>query len=121
MNDLAKNLLLWVVILVVLLMAFQSFTNRNTVQKQLVYSEFLDQAKNGQIETATIEGQNIEGQLKGGDKYKVISPETSNDKMIGTLLDNKVKISGALPKETPFIMSVLLSFGPILLLIGVWI
>ncbi len=121
MNDLAKNLLLWVVILVVLMMAFQSFNGRNAIQKQLVYSEFLEQAKNGQIETATIEGQNIEGQMKGGDKYKVISPETNNQAMIGTLLENKVKVNGALPKETPFIMNILLSFGPILLLIGVWI
>ncbi len=121
MNDLAKNFLLWAAIAVILLMAFQGFSGRSGVQKPLAYSEFLDQVKSGQIETATIEGQNIEGRLKGGDKYKAITPETNNQLMIGTLLENKVKVDGALPKETPFIAQLLYSFGPILLLIGVWI
>ena len=121
MNDLTKNLLLWLVILVVLVSAFQSFSTRSGAPPKLAYSEFLEQVKSGQVESAKIEGQNIEGKLKSGQSFTVISPETLNSGMIKDLIDNKVKFDGALPKETPLFMQILFSFGPILLLIGVWI
>jgi len=121
LNDLTKNLLLWLVILVVLVSAFQSFSTRSGAPPKLAYSEFLEQVKSGQVESAKIEGQNIEGKLKSGQGFTVISPETLNNGMIKDLIDNKVKFDGALPKETPFFTQILFSFGPILLLIGVWI
>ena len=121
LNDLTKNLLLWLVILVVLVSAFQSFSTRSGAPPKLAYSEFLEQVKSGQVESAKIEGQNIEGKLKSGQSFTVISPETLNSGMIKDLIDNKVKFDGALPKETPLFMQILFSFGPILLLIGVWI
>ena len=121
MNDLTKNLLLWLVILVVLVSAFQSFSARSGAPPKLLYSEFLEQVKSGQVESAKIEGQNIEGKLKSGQSFTVVSPETLNSGMIKDLIDNKVKFDGSLPKETPLFMQLLFSFGPILLLIGVWI
>lgn len=121
MNDLAKNLMLWLVILVVLVLAFQSFSSRNGAPPKLAYSEFLEQVKGGQVDTAEIEGQNIRGKLKSGQPFTSTSPETINSGLIKDLIDNKVKFDGALPKETPLIMQILFSFGPILLLIGVWI
>ena len=121
MNDLAKNLLLWLVIAVVLVSAFQSFSSRNGVQAKLAYSDFLEQVKSGAVDSAEIEGQNIRGKLKSGQSFSSVSPETINSGLIKDLIDNKVKFDGALPKETPLLMQILLSFGPILLLIGVWI
>ncbi|WP_292999912.1 ATP-dependent zinc metalloprotease FtsH [Nevskia sp.] len=121
MNDLAKNLMLWLVILVVLVLAFQSFSSRNGAPPKLAYSEFLEQVKGGQVDTAEIEGQNIRGKLKSGQPFTSTSPETINSGLIKDLIDNKVKFDGALPKETPLVMQILFSFGPILLLIGVWI
>ena len=121
MNDLAKNLMLWLVILVVLVLAFQSFSSRNGAPPKLAYSEFLEQVKGGQVDTAEIEGQNIRGKLKSGQPFTSTSPETINSGLIKDLIDNKVKFDGALPKETPLIMQILFSFGPILLLIGVWV
>jgi len=121
LNDLAKNLMLWLVILVVLVLAFQSFSSRNGAPPKLAYSEFLEQVKGGQVDTAEIEGQNIRGKLKSGQPFTSTSPETINSGLIKDLIDNKVKFDGALPKETPLIMQILFSFGPILLLIGVWI
>jgi len=121
LNDLAKNLLLWLVIAVVLVSAFQSFSSRNGVQAKLAYSDFLEQVKSGAVESAEIEGQNIRGKLKSGQSFASVSPETDNRAMVGILIDNKVKFDGAVPKETPMLMQILLSFGPILLLIGVWI
>lgn len=121
MNDLAKNLLLWLVIAVVLVSAFQSFSSRNGAQAKLAYSDFLEQVKSGAVDSAEIEGQNIRGRLKSGQSFATVSPETDNRAMVGILIDNKVKFDGAVPKETPMLMQILLSFGPILLLIGVWI
>jgi cell division protease FtsH len=121
LNDLAKNLLLWLVIAVVLVSAFQSFSSRNGVQAKLAYSDFLEQVKSGAVDTAEIEGQNIRGKLKSGQSFSSVSPETVNSGLIKDLIDNKVKFDGAVPKETPMLMQILLSFGPILLLIGVWI
>ena len=121
MNDLAKNLLLWVVILIVLMTVFNSFSERTAGQPALNYSQFLEQARSGQIETVAIEGQNIRGQLKSGQPFSVYSPETDNSAMIGTLIEHDVKIVGEPPKGTPLLLTLLINSFPILLLIAVWV
>ncbi len=121
MNDLAKNLLLWVVILVVLMSVFQSFSSRGQAQSALPYSEFINQVKGGNVAEVAIEGQTIHGELKGGTKFTTISPENNNGPMIGTLLDHNVKVDGELPKETPWPLQLLFNAFPILLLIAVWV
>ncbi len=121
MNDLAKNLLLWVVILVVLMSVFQSFSSRSRAQPELAYSEFMSQVKDGNVAEVTIDGQVIRGEMKGGSSFIAISPETDNSAMVGSLLDNKVKFSGQLPKETPILLQLLFNAFPILLLIAVWV
>jgi len=121
LNDLAKNLLLWVVLLVVLLSAFQSFSGHSTTETPLAYSDFMEQAKQGNVDEVVIEGEHLSGQLKTGQRFLTISPENDNRAMIGTLLDNKVKVKGELPKETPLILQLLISAFPILILIGFWV
>ncbi|SEQ69093.1 membrane protease FtsH catalytic subunit [Solimonas aquatica] len=121
MNDLAKNLLLWVVILVVLMSVFQSFSSRSRAHPELAYSEFMGQVKEGNVAEVTIDGQMIRGEMKGGSPFVTISPETDNSAMVGALLDNKVKFSGELPKETPLLLQLLFNAFPILLLIAVWV
>jgi cell division protease FtsH len=121
LNDLAKNLLLWVVILVVLMSVFQSFSGRSQSQSALEYSEFLNQVKSGNVSEVKIEGQQIHGELKGGTHFNTISPETDNRSMIGTLIDHNVKFDGELPKETPWPLQLLFNAFPILLLIAVWV
>ena len=121
MNDLAKNLLLWVVILVVLMTVFQSFSGRRGGDQPLAYSDFLEQVKQGNVDTVKIEDQNITGVLKGGSKFSTYSPETDNRSMVGTLIDTKVRFDGQPPKQTPILLQLLYSSFPILLLIGVWV
>ncbi len=121
MNDLAKNLLLWVVILVVLISVFQSFANRGHGQQPVAYSDFLEQVKQGQVAEVKIAGDVIAGQLKGGTHFETISPETDNRSMIGTLIDNNVKFTGEMPKGTPWPLQLLFNAFPILLLIAVWV
>ncbi|TDU32817.1 membrane protease FtsH catalytic subunit [Panacagrimonas perspica] len=121
LNDLAKNLLLWVVILVVLISVFQSFANRGRGQQPVAYSDFLEQVKQGQVADVKIAGDVIAGQLKGGTRFETISPETDNRSMIGTLIDNNVKFTGEMPKGTPWPLQLLFNAFPILLLIAVWV
>ncbi|HSW13173.1 MAG TPA: ATP-dependent zinc metalloprotease FtsH [Solimonas sp.] len=121
MNDLAKNLLLWVVILVVLMSVFQSFSSRGRGQAPMPYSEFIGQVKEGNIAEVVIDDRSIRGELKGGTPFTTISPETNNAAMVGTLLDNNVKFTGSLPKETPLLLQLLINAFPILLLIAVWV
>jgi cell division protease FtsH len=121
LNDLAKNLLLWGVIFIALMLAFQSFTSRNGEPPKLVYSDFLNQVKQGEVDEANIEGQTITGHLKNGTKFTTISPETDNRAMIGTLIDNHVKFDGEPPKEPNILLQLLINAFPILLLIGVWV
>ncbi|MES2491263.1 MAG: ATP-dependent zinc metalloprotease FtsH [Pseudomonadota bacterium] len=121
MNDLAKNMLLWVVILVVLMGVFQTFNGRGQSANTLAYSDFLAQVKQGNVSNVIIEQQNIKGDLKGGGKFTAVSPESSNSAMIGTLIENNVKFDGQLPKETPLLLQLLFNAFPILLLIAVWV
>jgi cell division protease FtsH len=121
LNDLAKNLLLWVVILVVLMSVFQSFSSRSRAQPELAYSEFMSQVQQGNVAEVTIEGSVIRGEMRGGTRFLTVSPETDNRAMVGTLLDNHVKFTGELPKETPLLLQLLFNAFPILLLIAVWV
>lgn len=121
MNDLAKNLLLWVVILVVLMSVFQGFSGNARTTPQLAYSEFLGQVRQGNVAEVVIEDQVIRGQLKSGTRFSSVSPESDNRSMIGTLIDNGVKFDGQLPRQTPLLLQLLFNAFPILLLIGVWI
>ncbi|MGQ0698753.1 MAG: ATP-dependent zinc metalloprotease FtsH [Panacagrimonas sp.] len=121
MNDLAKNLLLWVVILVVLISVFQSFANRGRGQQPVAYSDFLEQVKQGQVAEVRIADDLIVGELKGGTRFETISPETDNRSMIGTMIEHDVKFTGEQPKGTPWPLQLLFNAFPILLLIAVWV
>ncbi len=121
MNDLTKNLLLWVVILVVLMTVFQSFSGRRGAEQPLAYSDFLEQVKQGNVDNVVIEDQYLQGTLKSGGKFTSFSPESDNRSMIGALLENNVRFDGQPPKQTPILLQLLYSSFPILLLIGVWV
>lgn len=121
MNDLAKNLLLWVVIALVLMSVFSSFAPSTSNANQVPYSQFLEQVKNGNISQVHIEGANITGRLASGQQFATYSPETDNKAMIGTLLEHNVQIVGEPPDQGSFFKQILISWFPFLLLIGVWI
>ncbi len=121
MNDLAKNILLWVVIAIVLLTVFQSFGPANRQTDMLDYSSFLDLVETGGVAQVTFEGQNIQGMKTSGEQFVTYSPETDNTALIGFLKDNTVRFSGSAPKGQSILVSLLINSFPILLLIGVWV
>ena len=124
MNDLTKNILVFIVIIVVLLSVVQGLSGVSGGQPQSVpYSEFLEQVRAGQVAEAEIDrqGQRIRFGNRKPYPYYTISPETDNNTLIGLLDDNGVNFSGAEPKSQSLIGQLLISSFPILLLIGVWI
>jgi len=120
-NDLAKNLVLWAVIAVVLLSVFSNFSKQTTSTQALPYSSYTHMVKSGQISQVTIEGRNITGKTNTGSTFKTFSPETDNTAMIGDLLDHNVEINAAPPEGQSLLMTIFISWFPFLLLIGIWI
>jgi len=121
LNDLAKNLLLWVVIAVVLMSVFSSFQQSGSSRTPLQYSEFLDKVDQGAVSNVTLQGQTIYGQLSSGQQFEAFNPESDNGPLIGTLREKDVVIEGKPPERQSFLMQLFISSFPILLLIGVWI
>ena len=121
MNDVAKNLILWVVIAVVLLSIFQNFGDRTSSGQQLIYSDFLTQVKQGQVREVLIEGQNITGKLISGTVFTTYSPETDNSAMIGDLDRANVAIIGKPPEQPSLLTHIFVSWFPFIVLIGLWI
>jgi len=116
----AKNLVLWVIIALVLMMVFRNF-GASSMVSDVPYSQFLDNVKQGQVQKVTFEGTYIKGQLRDGSRFSSYNPETSYDALIGTLLTNKVEISGAEPSGNSIWVHAMISWFPILLLVGIWI
>lgn len=121
LNDLAKNLVLWAVIAVVLLSVFSNFSKQSGSTQALPYSTYIEMVKSGQVVQVTIEGRDIKGKTNTGSIFKTYSPETSNTAMVGDLLANNVEITAAPPEGQSLLMTIFISWFPFLLLIGIWI
>ncbi len=121
MNDVVKNLVLWIVIAVVLLSVFHSFGDRSSSAQTLIYSDFLTQVEQGQIREVTIEGQNITGKTISGTPFTSYSPETNNSALIGDLQQANVSIVGKPPEPPSLLGHMFISWFPFIVLIGLWI
>jgi cell division protease FtsH len=120
LNDWAKQILLWLVILVVLLSVFQSLSQGNGGRDELAYSEFLAEVRNDGVAKVTIseDGSTISGERKGGDKFTTIAP-VRDFGMFADLIKHKVEIvQKPVPKDS-IVLSFLLNALPFLLFIGV--
>ena len=117
----ARNLALWAVIALVLMLVFQNFTPRHGVARPIDYSDFIASVKNGQVAKATLDGPTVEVELHDGSKVFTYSPESDNGPMIGLLLDHNVRIEAQPPDRQSILMQIFISWFPFLLLIAVWI
>jgi cell division protease FtsH len=115
-----KNIILWVVIALVMMTVFKNFSN-SSMSEEITYSQFISDIKTGRIGTVSIEGNSITGNHTDGTRFTTYSPETNNDSLIGTLLENNVEIKGAEPNKNSFWAHALISWFPIILLLGIWI
>ncbi|MFZ5576365.1 MAG: ATP-dependent zinc metalloprotease FtsH [Pseudomonadota bacterium] len=119
MNNLSKNIAIWLIIAVVLMTVFNQFGAQRTTQQQMPYSQFIEEVRQQQISKVVIEGNVLRGERSNGERFTSYAP---NDPwMVSDLLKNGVQVE-AKPEEQPsFLMSLFISWFPMLLLIGVWI
>lgn len=120
MNDLAKNVLLWVVIAVVLVSVFNSFGTVNQQTTTVPYSQFLSYVEDGSVEEVVFSGDAIRA-VRQGEQFTTYNPETDNTALIGTLHQNNVTIQASPPEQQSFLLQLFVSSFPILLLIAVWV
>lgn len=121
MNDLVKNIILWAVIAVVLMSVFNNFSQQSgSSSSAMSYSQFIQAVKSGRVRSVLINGNTVKGVTDGGSNFTTYTPP-NDPGMIGDLLNNGVDVSAAAPKKESLLLSILISWFPMLLLIGVWI
>jgi cell division protease FtsH len=119
LNQFQKNIALVLTILLVFLLVWQFFNQPKNTQKDLIYSEMLSCLEKGQISEVTIQGENVTGKLSDGNIFKTYVPK--DDKLVTQFREKGVKITAKPAEESPWYMTLLVSWFPMLLLIGVWI
>ncbi|HHM2277647.1 TPA: ATP-dependent zinc metalloprotease FtsH [Legionella pneumophila] len=121
MNDMVKNLFLWLIIAIVLVSVFSNFGPRNSVAEKISYSQFLQEVDQGMINSVTIEDNKIiKGVTKNNKRFVTYMPMQDNA-LLGELLKSKVDVSGQEKQQESFLLHLFINWFPMLLLIGVWI
>jgi len=115
----AKNLILWVIIAIVLMSVFNNFTSTETKPHTLAYSDFINEVKEGQVKEVTINGRTIEGATVDGNRFSTYSP--GDDGLVDDLLNNQVEINAGPPEKPSILMQILINWFPLFILIGLWI
>ncbi|MGL6493661.1 ATP-dependent zinc metalloprotease FtsH [Aeromonas veronii] len=120
MSDMAKNLILWLVIAVVLMSVFNSFSPSDTTSRQLDYSSFVKEVTQEQIREVRMDGKVINGVKRTGERFTTIIP-APDPQLLNDMLNHNVKVMGEKPEEPSLLTSIFISWFPMLLLIGVWV
>jgi len=119
LNNMLKNLVIWLVIGLVLMTVFNQFNTRQTAQAPMEYSQFLEEVKSGNISKVTIEGRQLKATTQEGKRVTSYSP--GDIWLVSDLLKYGVKIEAKPEEEPSLLMNIFVSWFPMLLLIGVWI
>jgi len=118
----AKNLILWLVIAVVLMSVFQSFSPNTANEQQMDYTRFIQDVRQGQIREASVDRNGvITGEKRSGEAFVTVIPGGYDGDLINDLVKQGVRAQGKLPEETSFLTTIFVSWFPMILLIGVWI
>jgi cell division protease FtsH len=118
-NNLLKNLLIWLVVGLVVLTVVKQFDTRPGNKDTVPYSEFMEQAKQGHVDSASIEGRTIKWTTT--DKKSNVTYSPPDLWMVGDLIKYGVKVQAKPEEEQSFLAQVFISWFPMLLLIGVWV
>ena len=120
MSDMAKNLILWLVIAVVLMSLFQSFGPGDSNSRKVDYSTFITELAQDQVREVRISNRDLNVSKKDGSKYTTYLPMQDNQ-LLNTMLNKNVTVVGEPPEEPGILTTIFISWFPMLLLIGVWI
>jgi len=118
-NQIQKNIALWIVISLVFVFLFQMFNQPHSKNEEIVYSDFIAYLDKGQVTDVTIQGENIEGRLSDGKTFKLYAPQDPN--LVSFLQKKGVRIAAKPDEGSSWYMTIIISWLPILLLVGVWI
>ncbi len=120
MNDMAKNIVLWVIIAVVLMTVFNSFTTPKTGAPAISYSKFLEQVDRKNVASVTIyKDGRIDGVMTSGSRFATESPNDPG--LVGDLLKAGVEIRAKPPEQPSILWQILINWFPLFILIGLWI
>jgi len=120
LNDMAKNLIVWLVLAAILLSVFNSFTPQ-PVDNEVVYSDFVEEVQNERVSSVTISGLMIEGVRRDGTEFKTVRPNVQDPGLMDDLLNHKVKVVGKEPETPSLISQLLLAAFPILLILAIFV
>jgi cell division protease FtsH len=116
----AKNLILWVVIAIVLMTVFNNFSTTTPKSQAISYSEFINEVKSGSVKEVNIQNsRDIEGSMTSGQRFSTYSP--GDDGLVSDLLNNNVEIVATPPEKPSLLMNILINWFPLFVLIGLWI
>jgi len=119
LNDMAKNLVLWLIIAAVLLMVFQNFKPQSR-DESVSYSEFVQDVQAGQIKSALVDGLTITGEKADGSRFKTIQPQIIDDELTNELVRSGVQFNGREPESPSIWQQLLVASFPILIIIAVF-
>ncbi|MEC9340486.1 MAG: ATP-dependent zinc metalloprotease FtsH, partial [Pseudomonadota bacterium] len=119
MNNMTKNVILWIVVAMVLMAVFNNFGPRQGADRTVDYSYFIAQVRQGMVEKVVIDGNTVRGETTTGEKFITYAPD--DPRMVDDLIQNSVGIQVSPPQKQSLLMQVFISWFPMLLLIGVWI
>jgi len=119
LNQMSKNLALWLVLGLIFLLLFNVFNKQHGREPEIVFSEFVSAVEKGDVLEVTIQGHNIQGKYKTGERFRTFAP--NDPELVKMLREKKIRIAAKPEDESPWYMVLLVNWFPMLLLIGVWI
>jgi cell division protease FtsH len=117
----AKNLIIWLMVAVALMSVFNTITPNESSNSTSNYTQFIKDVQNGQVREVKIDGRKITGMKRSGERFETFIPTIYDEDLLSDLINNNVKTIGVPPEEPSILASILISWFPMLLLIGVWI
>lgn len=116
----AKNLILWLVIAIILMSLFESFNSSENNGRSIDYTSFVSSIQNDQVQEVVFDGAVINGLKRNGEQFTTVMP-IHDSALLDTLLNHNVRTSGTRPEEPSLLTSIFISWMPMIILIGVWI
>ncbi|HYW77289.1 MAG TPA: ATP-dependent zinc metalloprotease FtsH [Gammaproteobacteria bacterium] len=120
-NEIWKQLLLWGVIIAAFILIFNSFRPSPPQAKKLSYSQFVTDVTSGNVGSVTFEQNNISGVLTSGQKFETYTPDSDHTDLVKTLVKNNVEVKAKPPAKPSLFMQILISWGPWILFILIWL
>ena len=119
MNPFFKNLALWLVIGLIMVLVFNIFNQSQPQEKEMIFSDFMARVAKGEVSEVIVKGSDIKGKLTSGESFRTYTPDDKD--MISELRRRGVRITAKPVDGNPWYINMLLSWLPMLLFIGVWI